>query len=152
MKKLIGIVVVVCAVWFIGKSILGDFFDETANPILNSDTRYITCHLCHGDGVCYHCDGDSFRDGRRCSVCNGTGKCTACDGKGTLEVIVINREDYTVCTSCHGSGECGLCDGTGQLEYYFSTLGRAGGDCNLCHGNGKCLGCKGTGIVKVRGF
>lgn len=114
--------------------------------------RAVDCHMCHGDGVCWHCGGDAFRNGRRCSKCNGTGKCSTCGGAGTLEVIVINGQDYTVCTNCHGSGDCGTCDGSGELGYQSSTFGHVGGDCILCHGSGKCIACKGTGLRELAGF
>lgn len=114
--------------------------------------RAVECHMCHGDGVCFHCDGDAFRNGRRCSRCDGTGKCSACGGAGTLEVIVINGQDYTVCTTCHGGGKCGGCDGSGKMGYQSSTLGHVGGNCMLCKGSGKCVACKGTGLRKLAGF
>lgn len=112
----------------------------------------VACHLCHGDGICYHCDGESFRDGRRCNVCNGTGNCDACEGIGSLEVIEVDGVDYIVCTGCHGSGDCGVCDGTGKIVHQYSTLGRVNRDCSLCHGSGNCVGCKGTGLRELAGF
>ena len=46
----------------------------------------ITCHSCHGSGLCKHCNGSGrysySRDGR-CGVCRGTGRCAGCDGKGS---------------------------------------------------------------------
>lgn len=114
-----------------------------ANIIPEAAPRVITCYRCHGDGICSHCNGDAFRDGRRCSVCNGTGYCNGCGGIGLLEVFEINGKDYTVCTSCHGDGTCGICGGTG-LGFY--------GDCFVCHGSGNCTSCKGTGLKELKGF
>ena len=114
--------------------------------------RTTSCHICHGDGICYHCKGDGFHDGRRCSVCDGTGKCHYCNGAGKLEVVEMGGKDYTLCGSCHGSGKCSLCDGNGTYTVSFSTLGTSTTDCMLCHGSGKCLNCKGTGWVELRGF
>lgn len=122
------------------------------NPIPETASRTVTCHMCHGDGVCFHCDGDAFRNGRRCSVCDGTGYCNTCGGVGSLEVLEINGKDYTICTTCHGEGICGLCEGTGRIVHQFSTLGRVDNECSLCHGSGNCLGCKGTGLRELRGF
>ena len=112
-----------------------------------SVTRATTCYTCHGDGVCAHCDGESFRDGRRCIVCNGTGKCHSCNGTGSLEVRELNDGDYIICTVCQGEGSCGACDGTGTVVF-----GRFKGKCSLCHGSGKCISCKGKGVTELRGF
>ena len=114
--------------------------------------RQIDCALCHGDGVCYHCDGMGFRNGRRCSVCNGNGACAHCNGKGALEVIEMNGRDYTVCGSCQGDGKCDLCNGTGRIQHSYASLGTVNGECTLCHGSGNCLSCHGSGLSEVRGF
>ncbi len=114
--------------------------------------RVVTCYMCHGDGICYHCDGDAYRNGRRCSVCDGTGKCSACEGNGEFEAFEIDGKDYTICGSCHGEGICGVCSGTGRIVQQFSTLGRIDSECHLCHGSGDCLGCKGTGLKELKGF
>ena len=140
------------------KSSQNDNFDMDSPSIIGDgissipEGRTTTCIKCHGDGVCSHCNGDSFRDGRRCSVCNGTGNCDACGGVGSIEVLELDGKDYTVCTSCHGDGTCGVCDGTGRIVQQYSTLGRVDSDCRLCHGNGKCLLCHGTGLRELRGF
>lgn len=131
---------------------------ESYAPYIDGDDvtiperRVTTCIRCHGNGVCTHCDGDAFRDGRRCRSCNGTGDCDACGGYGTIEVFELNGKDYTVCTSCHGDAKCGACDGTGRIVQQYSTLGRVDGDCLLCHGSGNCLACRGTGMTELRGF
>lgn len=117
-----------------------------------SESRSVDCQSCHGDGVCYHCNGDGFRNGRRCSVCDGAGECSKCGGAGILKVIVKNGKDYIQCTACHGGGECGACGGTGQIGYQSSSLGYIGGECSLCHGSGTCLSCKGDGLVRLKGF
>lgn len=122
------------------------------DTLQEASPRVTTCRRCHGNGICSHCDGEGFRDGRRCSVCNGAGYCNACGGLGSLDVLEINGKDYTVCSSCHGDGTCGLCDGTGRIVHQLSTLGRIDGDCMLCHGSGNCIGCKGTGLVELKGF
>lgn len=125
---------------------------DLAPNIREPAPRAVTCHLCHGDGICYHCDGEGFRNGYRCSVCNGTGNCDVCSGMGSIEVLELDGKDYTVCTSCHGDGSCGVCNGTGRIVQQYSTLGRVDSDCRLCHGSGKCLGCHGTGLKELRGF
>lgn len=126
--------------------------ERSSNIGQSQTTRTVACHLCHGKSVCYHCDGDGFRNGRRCSVCSGTGKCTACDGLGALTVIELDGKDYTICSPCHGEGICGVCDGAGEIVYQFATLGRSQVDCSLCHGTGNCLLCKGSGLYELCGF
>lgn len=125
---------------------------QGGNGTAHQQNRTVECSDCHGDGVCSHCDGDCFRNGRRCSVCDGTGICPYCEGAGSFEVFVINGKDYRLCGSCHGDGECGLCQGTGKYEQYFYYMGHVEGKCMVCKGSGKCLQCKGEGMVEVRGF
>lgn len=129
---------------------------ETSEPAdvipAGAQTRTIECTMCHGDGLCYHCDGEAYRNGRKCSVCNGTGNCDYCQGVGSFEVFEIDGQDYTICGSCHGEGICGVCDGTGTYSHTYPTLGTQTSKCTLCHGSGKCLSCKGNGILAVAGF
>ena len=156
MKKVIAILLAVLCCFSItgcGSSIskesIKQLEEETGGHV--SQQRTTTCQLCKGDGVCYHCKGEPFRDGRRCNVCDGTGKCTGCDGKGKLNVVVIDGKDYTRCSSCHGSGICEACGGTGKMIM----SGKMNMFDNLtscwCH-NGKCVVCDGTGWVRLYGF
>lgn len=150
MKKLLIVIIAIVVVWG-----YRTFFYEPDNYYVDAgkSARVIECTLCNGKGVCYHCDGDGYRDGRRCSVCNGNGKCNACGGEGELEVIEINNTDYIECTTCHGSGKCGLCGGTGvYVAGYSENFGSIGGDCMLCGGDGECISCHGEGLEKLSGF
>lgn len=122
------------------------------SPAEHAESRFVECSLCDGNGVCYHCDGEGFRGGRRCSVCDGSGSCNACGGQGDLEVLETNGKDYTVCTSCHGSGICSFCDGVGKTAVHFPTLGLCESECSYCQGNGGCSRCDGTGRRELRGF
>lgn len=163
MKKMI---LVIIAVLVVAKMILPNFSsgntDISADRMIHvnaggreaegSAGRTVECSLCHGDGVCYHCDGEGFRNGRRCRVCEGAGSCDSCGGSGVFQVMERGSKDYTVCGSCHGDGTCGACDGTGEMGYQSSTLGYVGGDCMLCNGSGKCLSCKGNGVRELSGF
>lgn len=163
MKKMILVVIVVlAAVKMISPNFNANNADISVGRVLDVKTgereaegpaaRTVECYMCHGDGVCYHCDGEGFRNGRRCSVCGGTGKCDSCVGGGAFHVIERGTKDYTVCGSCHGYGTCGACDGTGEMGYQSSTLGHVGGNCMLCTGSGKCLSCKGSGFRELSGF
>lgn len=110
-----------------------------------AQVRSVQCSSCHGNKLCWHCNGDCFRNGRRCNVCDGNGNCTACLGKGVHEVLVINGQDYVYCTACHGKKDCTMCNGSGKDENYNS-------DCFNCKGSRKCPYCKGEGITRLRGF
>lgn len=125
---------------------------DLVNPVVSNGTRTITCSLCHGDGICSHCNGEAFRNGRRCNSCNGTGRCDHCSGEGSFNVLEIDGKDYTVCGFCHGTGTCDYCDGLGEESYTFTTLGTSTVKCWLCNGSGKCRGCNGTGYEEVKGF
>ncbi len=144
MKKIFLLMIALCVI-FTGCS-------KSSSPVPDVPSRTVTCTRCDGGGVCYHCDGESVRDGRRCRVCDGSGACTACGGQGKLEVLEIDGKDYTVCTGCHGSGACGYCEGAGKMTRNFSTLGRIDSECSFCHGNGKCILCKGSGVRRLSGF
>lgn len=113
-KSKIGIVLIIVVCGLLLWNYIDDKQADNSLETNLSDykVRTVDCNRCHGSGVCYHCDGDSFRDGRRCRVCNGTGYCGDCEGVGSLEVIEKDGKDYTVCTSCHGRGVCGACDGS----------------------------------------
>ena len=118
-----------------------------------SDTRTTNCALCKGSGVCNHCNGEAFRNGRRCSWCDGTGKCSYCEGIGQFKVVEMGGKDYTLCGSCHGDGACRVCGGSGRYSAVIGTyIGKVESDCMLCHGSGKCNGCKGAGWKELRGF
>ena len=115
--------------------------------------RVTTCSVCHGDGVCWHCDGDQYRNGRRCSSCDGTGKCDYCQGAGSFSVYVINGQDYTRCGSCQGNGQCSVCNGSGDVQGWHSdTFGSISGNCLMCHGKGTCTSCKGSGYLRLSAF
>lgn len=116
------------------------------------EKRTTRCPLCHGDGVCNHCNGECYRNGRRCSACNGTGNCQFCNGAGSQEVMEMGGKDYTLCGFCHGSGECEPCHGIGKHTFVFSTLGTATETCTFCKGTGKCRNCKGNGWAELKGF
>lgn len=153
MKKKIAIVVaVVVAGLILVRGGCGTWEGTQDAGGVDQKNRTVECSLCDGDGICYHCAGDGFRDGHRCSVCDGTGKCSACDGAGLFDVIEMNGKDYRLCGSCHGNGMCGVCQGTGRYEQWLPTLGQIGGDCQACNGSGRCLSCKGEGWVEVKGF
>lgn len=146
MKRYLLLLIVLCIVVACGSGC------SSADSAERAKSRFVECSLCDGNGVCYHCDGEGFRGGRRCSVCDGSGYCDACGGQGDLEVLEINGKDYTVCTVCHGSGSCGVCDGNGKTVAHFSTLGSIESKCSFCHGNGSCISCDGTGRRELRGF
>ncbi len=106
--------------------------------------RTTTCTTCDGEGVCPHCDGEAFRDGRRCRTCEGNGTCRNCSGKGRLEVIEIDGKDYIYCVLCHGKGICDACGGNGKSAYWDKCVG--------CGGVGECRFCRGKGVTSLQGF
>lgn len=159
MKKFI--ILLAAAVLFVGGNFLngeenasetGGWSEPREAFIQTEEVRSTICTKCRGEGVCPHCDGECFRNGRRCRDCGGEGRCSACGGAGSLEVIEIDRKDYTVCTICHGLGLCGMCDGSGRYSMNLTTLGSFENDCMLCHGSGECLACHGAGLSELKGF
>ena len=108
--------------------------------------RTITCGVCHETGVCYHCNGEKFRNGRRCSICDGTGLCQSCDGVGFHDVVEKDGKDYYVCARCDGTGDCRRCGGTGKRQNRIEPR------CALCKGSGDCSVCHGKGVIEVGGF
>ena len=100
-------------------------------PVCNygrvTNTRWINCSHCHGEGKFYD---DRYRSGIR--------ECSYCDGRGQV------KEQYEeLCPNCHGEHvkriekTCRTCHGTGKEK------------CPRCGGreHEKCSKCGGTGIV-----
>ena len=115
--------------------------------------RVTSCKHCGGTGVCSHCNGEKYRDGRRCRSCNGEGYCDNCQGKGEFIVYVIDGQDCIQCGSCHGNGKCDVCGGSGELQSWNSnSFGQITGNCLLCKGDGKCKLCHGSGYVRLSPF
>lgn len=118
-----------------------------------AQVRTTTCALCDGSGVCWHCNGDGFRDGRRCKICDGEKTCDVCQGAGRREVLVIDGQDYVYCGECHGSGKCTYCDGSGKDPNTIFIFNKSvTSKCPFCSGGGKCLLCHGKGVTRLSGF
>lgn len=106
--------------------------------------RTTTCTTCDGSGVCYHCNGEGFRDGLRCMAYKGEEACKTCLGTGRREVRGIDGQDYLYCSMSHGSGKCTNCNGSGNAQY--------GNHCDICGGDGLCSLYQGKGVTRLRGF
>lgn len=113
----------------------------------DDEGHWIMCSLCHGTGVCKHCNGSGRKsNGRMCTSCHGSGDCSSCEGLGECELIMAGGKEYVVCRSCHGSMICQYCNGSGYSDYSSGILGRL--TCGFCNGKGICSSCHGKGYTK----
>lgn len=127
-----------------------------------SESDYVDCIDCDGDGICAKCDGKGKvtvgYSSWGCTICGRTGTCKTCGGTGQLTEVeyVVQRnidntpvsyiktgspDDLYACRYCFGTGICVRCSGDGIND-------KTGNTCVYCKQNvGACNNCSGYGCL-----
>lgn len=138
------------------------FDSVSCGDIEVSETDYIDCLDCDGDGVCSYCGGKGKVTAGYaswgCTICKRSGKCATCGGSGQLTEVeyVVQRnidntpsgyiktgsaDDLYACRYCFGTGLCTHCSGDGVND-------ATGNTCVYCKQNtGACSNCSGYGCL-----